>query len=149
MITPEEGKSMTITEKDLEAIGRYVQGHLPVWLQEIGPVAAVDHAPIYTLIEKMDRTMEKMDQRISMNTERIIRVEEELKSQRELMKQGFEQVDKRFEQVDKRFEQVDKRFEQMDKRFEQFEKSFTRMTLLLGIGFTMLTALMSIYKFMH
>ena len=97
--------------------------------------------------------------------ERIVRVEEELKHQRELihevlkmmdkrfeemrtdMNSRFEQVDKRFEQVDKRFEQVDKRFEEMridmNARFEQVDKRFNMMMWFMGIGFTLVTTIMS------
>jgi predicted transcriptional regulator len=72
------------------------------------------------------------------------------------MDQRFEdlihQMDKRFEQVDKRFEQVDKRFEDliynMDKRFEQVDKRFSLVQWTMGIGFTMMVVLMSVYQFL-
>ncbi len=127
MLISKGNEEMSISEKDLEVIGQYVQGHLPEWLRNTGHPAIGENTHLFAL-------MQKMDDRIADNTERIIRVEEELKNQRELMKQGFdlmekrfEQVDKRFEQVDKRFEQVDKRFEQVDKRFEQVEKRFEQV----------------------
>ena len=75
----------------------------------------------------------------------------------------FEQMDKRFEelihhtdtrfqdlihQMDKRFEQVDKRFEQVDKRFEQVDKRFSLIQWTIGIGFIMITVLMSVYQFL-
>ena len=60
-------------------------------------------------------------------TERIIRVEEELKSQRELMKQGFDQT---------------------DKRFDDFSRRFTGMMWLIGTGFVVLSALMSLCAFL-
>ena len=75
-------------------------------------------------------------------SERIIRVEEELKSQRELMKQGFDQMEKRFEQIDKRFEQV-------DKRFDDFNRRFAGMMWLIGIGFVLISTLMSLYAFLR
>ncbi len=51
--------------------------------------------------------------------ERIVRVEEELKSQRELMKQGFEAVDKRF----------------------------VSQQWMMGLGFTIIAALMAVFNF--
>jgi hypothetical protein len=65
--------------------------------------------------------------------ERTVRLEEALKNQFELMKQGFDLMEKRFEQIDKRFEQVDKRFNSMQ--------------WLIGIGFTLLTIVMTAYRF--
>ncbi|MFP4564599.1 MAG: hypothetical protein ACLFRY_14955 [Spirochaetia bacterium] len=59
-------------------------------------------------------------------TERIVRVEEGLKNLGELMRQNFEQMEKRFEQVDKRFSQLQ---------------------WTMGIGFTLLAALLGIFNF--
>ena len=71
----------------------------------------------------------------------------------ETVKVGFEQVNKRFEQVDKRFEQVDKRFEQMDKRFEDLQRSmdkrFDMMFKFMSPGFSIITILIVVFKFMH
>jgi len=96
-------------------------------------------------------------------------VEEELKHQRELilnvmkmmdkrfedlrtdMSNRFEQVDKRFEdmRVDMniRFEQVDKRFEDMrtdmSNRFEQVDRRFSMLMWFIGIGFTLVTTIIT------
>ena len=97
--------------------------------------------------------------------ERMVRVEEELKHQRELilnvmkmMDKRFAEVDKRFEQVDKRFEdmrvdmnirfeQVDKRFEDMrtdmSNRFEQVDRRFSMLMWFIGIGFTLVTTIIT------
>ena len=58
--------------------------------------------------------------------ERIVRVEEELKNLREVMEVRFEAVNKRFEDVDKRFSQIQ---------------------WTMGIGFTVLAALMAVFNF--
>ncbi len=67
------------------------------------------------------------------------------------LEERFEQVDKRFEQIDRRFEQIDKRFDDlihyMDKRFEQVDKRFAAMQWTIGIGFTLITVVMSVYNF--
>ncbi len=73
---------------------------------------------------------------------RVVRIEETLVQQQQSLELLLHQIDKRFEQVDKRFEQVDKRFEQVDKRFAMLQ-------WFLGLGFTVLATLMSLYNFVH
>ena len=129
------------TEEDLELISRYL-------------------AEKYPAIKGSADQYRYSDIKIDIH-ERIVRVEEELKHQRDLlqnmfqmsdkrfeqMEKRFEQVDKRFEQVDKRFEQVDKRFEElrldMDRRFEQVDKRFNMMMWFTGIGFTLITTIIT------
>ena len=135
MINKDGDTVMAIKEEELIIIGNYVQKQLPGWLDSLS----------------YQRTMRMWDMELR---ERVVRVEEELKNQRELIKQGFEQVDrridqveKRIDQVDRRIDQVDKRIDQMDRRFELFEKRLTIITVLIGTGFTMLTVLISIFRF--
>ena len=90
--------------------------------------------------------------------ERMVRVEEELKHQRELILNVMEMMDKRFAEVDKRFEQVDKRFEDMrtdmnrrfedmrtdmSNRFEQVDRRFSMLMWFIGIGFTLVTTIIT------
>ena len=60
-------------------------------------------------------------------------------------------VDKRFESfremVDRRFEKIDQRFEKIDQRFEKIEERFVKVYTFLGIGFTIIAALVTILKF--
>ena len=61
----------------------------------------------------------------------------------------------RFEAVDKRFDDMlhhmDKRFEASDKRFEdligQMNARFSMMFYFISAGFTILTVLMTLYRF--
>ena len=108
---------MTLGDEELQKIGLYVQFHLPEWFER--SISAY----------KRDREIDLL--------ERMVRVEEELKSQRELMKQGFETVDKRFESMQK---QTDSRFESMDKRFSSLQ-------WFMGIGFTMLAIILTVFKY--
>jgi len=62
------------------------------------------------------------------------------------MNARFEAVDKRFEAMDKRFEAVEKRFEAMDKRFEAMEKRLTFIQWFIGIGFSLLTLIVALYR---
>ena len=129
---------MELGDRELEKIGQYVQSHLDEWNKS-------------TMLNF--QSSREIDIR-----ERIVRVEESLKNQIELTKQGFDMMEKRFEQVDKRFEQVEKRFEQVDKRFEQvdkrfeimqhnFDKRFSQLQWTMGLGFTVLAALMGVFNF--
>ncbi len=110
------------------------------------------------LRETMDKRFEKVDQRFE---QMLAYTDNKFKEILEYTNKRFEQVDKRFEQVDKRFEQVDKRFEQIDKRLEQVDQRFERIdnkleyleimigrtfTLIIG-GFTVISVLMGIFKF--
>ena len=65
--------------------------------------------------------------------ERVVRVEEELKNLREVM-------EVRFQAVQTEFKGVYQRFEEMDKRFSQVQWT-------MGIGFTVLAALMAVFNF--
>ena len=130
-----------MTEEEIARIGLYVKNHLGVWMEE-GKILPFPNDIMFT--------------------ERIVRVEEGIKHQGELiekmleyMEKRFEQVDKRFEEMqtamEKRFEQVDKRFEQVDKRFvelrEDMNKRFSHLQWTMGLGFTLLAALMGIFNF--
>ena len=131
---------MQLEKEQLDQIGSYVRTHINEWL---------------------DETSSRYSQ--TRLGERIIRVEEELKSQREILTRGFDQIDKRLElmqsQTEKRFEQVDKRLElmqsqtekrfefmerQFDKRFEQVDKRFNQLMWMIGIGFSLTAASISI-----
>jgi len=109
--------------------------------------------------------------------ERLVRVEEAIKHQGELiqktldfmdvrfgaMDRRFEAVDKRFEELredmNTRFEAVDKRFEELredmntrfevvDKRFEAVDRRFNSLQWLIGGGFTFLTVVIVLMKFL-
>lgn len=102
----------------------------------------------------------QMEKRFDLVEKRIDQVDKRFESMQIQMDKRFEQVDKRLEQVDRRFEQVDKRFEQVDKRFEavqvqmdrrfdQVDKRFTSMQWLIGLGMSLIVALMSLYQFLN
>ncbi len=117
--------AMELGNKELEKIGEYVQSHLGEWTSGKNVIQI-----------KADREMELL--------ERIVRVEEGLRNQAELMRQGFEIMEKRFEQMQY---SIDKRFEQVDKRFNDMNSRFTQLQWTMGIGFTILAALMGVFNF--
>ena len=107
-------------EEELEAIGLYVKDHIADWIKESN------------IIPFSTESRNILERDISL-AERIVRVEEGIKHQGDLL-------EKMLEQIDKRFEQVDKRFDDMNKRFSQLQWT-------MGIGFTVLAALMGIFNF--
>ncbi len=130
---------MTLSDADLQHIGRYVRAELPGWLNELGPWALG-----------------------SQLMERMVRVEEELKAQREILlthvetsdrrfddvNRRFEDVNQRFEDVNKRFDDVNQRFEDVNKRFDDNNKRHTTTQWAVGVGFVALTALVTVYQFL-
>ncbi len=96
--------------------------------------------------------------------ERIVRVEEELKALREVqisilreMNARFEAAEKRFEAMEKanqqRFEATEKRLEAMERanqqRFELLEKRLSFIQWFMGIGFTFLAFLITLFNLLH
>ena len=73
----------------------------------------------------------------------------EIQAFREDANRRFEAVERRFEAVDRRFEEVERRFEAIERRFEAVDKRFVSTQWLIGIGFTLLVSLMSVYQFLQ
>jgi len=73
--------------------------------------------------------------------------------QREYTDKRFEELlhysDKRFEDINKRFEDINKRFEDVNKRFEDMNRSLNLLTWMVGIGFTVITVLIAVFRFIH
>ena len=96
----------------------------------------------------------------------FLRMDERFEAVDKRFEDLYHYMDKRFDAVDKRFEAVDKRFEDlyhyMDKRFEDsrqsindqlkeskqdMDKRFSQLQWTMGLGFTILAALMGIFNF--
>jgi len=130
-------QAMPLREEDVQRIGDYIKP----WIREL--VDAAVPQPVFAGVG-------------AQLLERMVRVEEELKAQRELMDQRFAAVDKRFEDlmaysdkrfeaVDRRFDDVNKRFEAVDKRFDDMHESFKRTQWLIGLGFALVTAVVTVF----
>lgn len=61
------------------------------------------------------------------------------------METGFKQMDERFEAMQK---QMDVRFEAVDKRFEDMNQRFTSQQWLIGIGFTSMALLITLFSYL-
>jgi hypothetical protein len=94
--------------------------------------------------------------------ERVIRLGDELKALREIERAHFEAIEERFEALqreiiarseamDKRFEallrEMSARFEATDKRFEAMDKRFSLLQWFIGIGFSVLALLLTLFRF--
>lgn len=117
---------MTLSEHDLQYIGQYVRAELPGWLRDMGPWAALGGELL----------------------ERIVRVEEELKAQREILLNHVQSSNERFADVNRRFEDVNKRFDDVNKRFDDNNKRHSTTQWAVGIGFVVLTTLVTLYQFL-
>ena len=126
---------MSVSDSDLHYIGQYVRAELPGWLNQLAPWAAG-----------------------SQLLERMVRIEEELKAQRELLlahikasdrrfddvNKRFGDVNERFEDVNKRFDDVNKRFDDVNRRFDDNSKRHTATQWFVGIGFLVLSTIVSL-----
>ena len=116
--------SSKFTEEELEQIGAYL-------------------AEKYPVLKSGRDIFRYSDIKIDIY-ERIVRVEEELKHQRELIHEVLKMMDKRFEEMRT---DMNTRFEEMridmNARFEQVDKRFSMMMWFMGIGFTLVTTIMS------
>ncbi len=124
--------AVQMKEQELEAIGVYVKNHIADWIKESN------------IIPFSSGSRLNLSDRDFPLSERIIRVEEGIKHQGDLLEKMLYQMDKRFEQVDKRFYEL--RID-MNSRFEQVDKRFSQLQWTMGIGFTVLAALMGIFNF--
>ncbi len=126
-----EDMASKFTEDDLREIGEYIAARFP----------ALKSGGVYSGYG---------DIKIDLY-ERMVRVEEELKHQRELILNVMKMMDKRFAEVDKRFEDLrsdmNRRFEDMrtdmSNRFEQVDRRFSMMMWFTGIGFTLVTTIIT------
>ena len=105
--------SSKFTEEELEQIGAYL-------------------AEKYPVLKSGQDIFRYSDIKIDIY-ERIVRVEEELKHQRELIHEVLKMMDKRFEEMQAN----------IDRRFEQVDKRFSMMMWFMGIGFTLVTTIIS------
>ena len=102
--------------------------------------------------ELIQKTLDFMDVRFGAMDRRFEAVDKRFEELREDMNTRFEAVDKRFEAVDKRFEELredmNTRFEVVDKRFEAVDRRFNSLQWLIGGGFTFLTVVIVLMKFL-
>jgi DNA anti-recombination protein RmuC len=103
---------------------------------------------------KFESLQREMNARFETMNNRFEALQKEMNARFETMNNRFEALQKemnaRFEALQKemnaRFEAVDKRFEAMDKRFEAMEKRLTFIQWFIGIGFSLLTLIVALYR---
>ncbi len=112
--------------------------------------------PMVQLPPEFYRSQRDIAERLSRVEERMEQFDRRFEELIHQIDKRFEQMDKRFDElihyVDKRFDQIDKRFEQIDKRFDDLihyvDKRFATLQWTIGIGFTVITVLMTVYTFL-
>lgn len=103
----------------------------------------------------LTNTMERRDEAERRQQQLDVR-HQELIAESNLLKTEIKSLDKRFDDtlhhMDKRFESMDKRFDDtlhhMDKRFESMDRRFNQLTWMIGIGFTVVVTIASLYYFL-
>ena len=158
---------MTLSDGDLQHIGRYVRAELPGWLNELGPwvlggqlmerMVRVEEELksqreiLLTHVETSDRRFGDMNRRFEDANRRFDDVNqrfEDVNKRFDDVNERFEDVNKRFDDVNERFEDVNKRFDDVNKRFDDNSKRHTTTQWAVGIGFVVLTALVTVYQFL-
>ena len=158
---------MTLSDGDLQYIGRYVRAELPGWLNELGPWALGSQLMkrmvrveeelksqreiLLTHVETSDRRFGDMNRRFEDANRRFDDVNqrfEDVNKRFDDVNERFEDVNKRFDDVNKRFGDVNKRFDDVNKRFDDNNKRHTTTQWAVGVGFVVLTALVTVYQFL-
>jgi chaperonin cofactor prefoldin len=160
--------AMIIDDEQLQKIGEYVKGHLAEWLPNELPFRQpaksdreldlferiiVIETELKNLGVRMDERFDAMEKRFEAIDKRFEALQHQMDYRFDAMQK---QMDERFTAMDKRFEalqkQMDERFEavqkQMDERFTAVDKRFSSMQWVMGIGFTVLALLMSVYQYL-
>ena len=137
-------QAVPLREEDIQRIGDYVKP----WIREQIESAMPRPVPAGIDVQLL---------------ERMVRVEEELQSQRELMDHRFGAMDQRFEDLmghtdnrfvelllhtDTRFKAAESRFGDMNARFGDVQASIRSTQWLIGIGFVLLTAAVTVFGFL-
>lgn len=153
---------MTLGEEELNKIGAYVQSHLPEWLARSNVVPFTRDREL-DLVERMVRVEVELKSQRELMKQGFESMDRRFESMQKQMDERFESMDKRFEsmqkQMDERFgamdmrfsslqKQMDSRFEAVDKRFESMDKRFSSLQWFMGIGFTMLAVLFTVYNYL-
>ena len=118
--------------------------------KEISEVREEMRKEISEVREEMKKEISEIREDIRLLIEMMNKRFEE---QREYTDKRFEELlhysDKRFEDINKRFEDINKRFEDVNKRFEDMNRSLNLLTWMVGIGFTVITVLIAVFRFIQ
>jgi chaperonin cofactor prefoldin len=158
---------MSLSEGDLQYIGQYVRAELPGWLRELGPWAfgsqlmermvrveeelKSQRELLLTHVRASDRRFEDVNRRFDDVNERFEDVNkrfDDVNERFEDVNKRFDDVNERFEDVNKRFDDVSKRFDDVNRRFDDNSKRHTATQWTVGVGFVVLTTLVTLYQFL-
>ena len=170
-------RTVELGEKEFEQIGEYVKTHIEEWVEEVRKKREFDLLErivrveeelksLHTLtterfeaidkrFEAIDKRFEAVEKRFEAIDKRFDEMDRRFEAMQSYMDKRFEAMNKRFEEVDRRFEamqsNMNERFEAVDKRFEMMQsymdKRFSSLQWTMGIGFTLIAALMGLFNF--
>ena len=150
---------MTLSDADLQHIGRYVRAELPGWLKELAPWALgsqlmermvrVEEAKaqrelLLTHVQTSDRRFDDANKRFDDANKRF----DDANKRFDDANKRFDDANKRFDDVNKRFDDVNKRFDDANRRFDDNSRRHTATRWFLGVGFVVLTTLVTLYQFL-
>jgi DNA anti-recombination protein RmuC len=106
---------------------------------------------IKLLIEMMNKRFEEQREYTDKRFQELMQyADKRFEEQKEYTDKKFEELlhysDKRFEDMNRRFEEI---IHYSDKRFDDMNKKFNLLTWLIGIGFTVVTVLITVFRFIH
>jgi flagellar capping protein FliD len=153
---------MALSSEDLQQVKDFVQTHIVDWLP----------ASVLQLNERIVRVEEELkhqrelikegfenaDKRFADMNRRFDEQLAHADSRFEDMNRRFEEMqansDKRFADMNRRFDEMrahtDSRFEDMNRRFEEMqahtEKRFNTLTWLIGVGFVVISSLITVFS---
>ena len=155
--------AVELGEKELEKIGTYVKRHLPEWMGELRHEHELELVErIVRVEEEVKSSREVMEARFAAVYERFTAVDKRFEMLQENSDRQFKNMDQRFEMLqensDRQFKSMDQRFETLqesnnkrfssiDQRFEDMNRRFSQVQWMMGIGFTLLAALLGIFNF--
>jgi hypothetical protein len=159
----EEELSKAFEVRDREALRRYVKLVVESFSEkdDIRELSYEMKEGFKSIGRDMELISDKLSELREGTEKEISEIRSDIRLLIEMMNKRFEEqreyTDKRFEELlhysDKRFEDMNRRLEEIihysDKRFEDMNKKFNLLTWLIGVGFTVLTVLITIFRFVH
>ena len=155
-------KTMALREQDLELMAKHMQKVFPI-LRELSPSEQVNTPAHEAYLlelrhqkELLEKLIHQMDKRFEQMDKRFEQVDKQFEEARDERNKRFEQVDKQFERErDERNKQFERERDERNKQFEQVNKQFEvareeryrqskRNQWMIGIGFTIMTIVMSL-----
>ncbi len=126
-------------EEELRALREIQNAHFQASEKRFEALQREMNARFEALQREMMARFEAVDKRFEAMDKRFEAMEKRFEALQREMIARFEAVDKRFEAL---VRETNARFEAVDKRFEAMDKRFTQLQWIIGLGFSLMAALM-------